>query len=105
MDTISGLRRTTVECSKVILNKIEDEYKTFQLPKLSHNEYQLVCEALNKLNETKERDDPGLLHLQSRLTNQIEESCGVSDLPKGHPAIEVQEGMTVRIYQIKSRVA
>jgi hypothetical protein len=78
------------------LDKVEDEYKTYELPKLSNDEYRKLIKLLENHSE-----DIDLFNLLDKFSNEKTGHCGVKTLPIGHPAIEVSITPTVRIYANK----
>ncbi len=90
------IKRDVSTSSRVILDKVEDEYKTYELPKLSNDEYQKLIKLLE--NHSVDID---LFNLLDKFSNEKSEHCGVKSLPAGHPAIEVSITPTVRIYANK----
>lgn len=90
------IKRDVSTSSRVILDKVEDEYKSYELPKLSNDEYQKLIRLLVTCS-----DDPTLFGLFDKFSRDKTELCGVKSLPAGHPAIEVSIIPTVRIYANK----
>jgi hypothetical protein len=87
--------------SRVILDKVEDELKSYELPKLSFFEYDLIRQAIDNYNLSLETDDSAVIRLREKIKEEAIQSCGVKSLPDGHSAIELTETPTVRIYPIK----
>ena len=98
MDSIKGnyfhLKRATGKSSRVIMSKVEDEFKSFELPKLSFIEYSDLLAALELYDEQKDTQC-----LLAKIKDEKLESCGVKSLPVGHIAIETREEPTIRIYK------
>ena len=107
LDRIEGsqfwFKREVSTSTSVNLAKVEDSYKTFELPKLSFQEYSLLITALQDVLEMNriqyDMEQLGLLGLLlKKLQEEKSESCGVKSLPANHPALEVTETPTIRIY-------
>lgn len=89
----------------VIISKVEDHFKTYQLPKLSYQEYELLIGVFTYLTDNVESISPDdltrAINLLVKFREEKVESCGVKDLPKDHPSIEAVNKPTVRIYPLK----
>ena len=98
------IKRDVSTSSKVILSKVEDELKSYELPKLSFTEYDLIRQSIDNYNSSLETDDPVVIRLREKINEEAIQSCGVKSLPDGHSAIELTETPTVRIYPIKKSI-
>ncbi|PIQ07601.1 MAG: hypothetical protein COW71_16240 [Ignavibacteriales bacterium CG18_big_fil_WC_8_21_14_2_50_31_20] len=107
LDRIDGgeywLKRDTSKSTRVIINKVEDQYKTYQLPKLSNSEYRILIDILEYLLETEAGEiSKDEFYLTSSIITKFKveklETCGVKDLPKDHEALEITAIPTIRIY-------
>lgn len=105
MERIDGsnfwIKRDVSTTSKVILSKVEDELKSYELPKLSFAEYDLLRQSIDNYNLSLETDDQVVIRLREKIKEETIQSCGVKSLPDAHSAIELTETPTVRIYPIK----
>jgi hypothetical protein len=95
------IKRDASTSSKLILSEVEDELKSYELPKLSFSEYDLIRQSIDNYNSSLETDDPMVIRLKGKINEEVIQSCGVKSLPDDHSAIEVTETPTVRIYPIK----
>lgn len=87
-------KRDVSRTSRVIMSKVEDHYKSYELPKLSYDEYEQLIYVLES-----EPNIYTMMNLVNKLKTQNEENCGVKSLPKDHPAIDLRETPTIMIYQ------
>ncbi len=92
-------KRDVSRTSRVIISLVEDEYKSFELPKLSYEEYCTLKNALEEHMETSEVNYHSMFTLATKLKDEVVESCGVKTLPENHKAIEVKEEQTIRVYE------
>ena len=81
------------------MSLVEDEYKSFQLPKLSYEEYSTLNNALREYMETSEVNYHCMFTLATKLKEEVSESCSMKALPEKHRAIEMKEEQTIRVYQ------
>lgn len=95
------IKRNVSTSSKVILSKVEDELKSYELPKLSFSEYDLIRQSIDNFNSNLETDDLIVIRLREKIKEEVIQTCGVKSLPDGHIAIESTETPTVRISPIK----
>ncbi len=98
------LKRTVSKSSRVIISKVENEYKTYQLPKISNTEYQIIIDILEYLIQTEageiSNEEMNLsISILAKFKDDKLETCGVKDLPNSHQAIETQTSPTIRIYK------
>ena len=98
LESIKGnyfqLKRAISKTSRVIMSKVEDDLKSYELPKLSYSDYSDLLIALEQYDEQKD-----VQRLLTKLKAEKLESCGVKSLPAGHTAIETREEPTIRIYK------
>ncbi len=106
-DRIDGnqfwIKREISKSRTVILDKVEDEYKKYELPTLDYVHYTALVEAVDSYAIACSKDDSKELfrtisELQYYIREQIEIKCNVTDLPNEHVAIVTEEKPTVRIY-------
>ncbi|MDA3861516.1 MAG: hypothetical protein PF445_09840, partial [Melioribacteraceae bacterium] len=95
------LKRDTSKSTRVIISKVEAQYKTYQLPKLSNSEYQILIDILDYLIETEANEiSQDEFNLTSSILTKFKEekveTCGVTELPKNHTALEVTTTPTIR---------
>ena len=107
LDRIDGnqfwIKRDTSRTRSLMMEVVEDEYKKYELPTLTNNQYKLLLNMIAHFNGTLKKDLPfdsiySAIELEEMIANRKTEKCNVTDLPDGHRAIVIEERPTVRLF-------
>ena len=110
LDRLDGtqfwIKRDISRAKSLMMDVVEDEYKKYELPVLSNNQYKLLLNMVKHFNGTLRNDLPfdsiyTAVELEEMIEKQKTEKCNVTNLPDGHCAIVIEERPTVRIYPKK----
>lgn len=100
------MNRDASKTKSIDIDLVEDEYKKYELPVLTNNQYRLLLNMIAHFNGTLKHDLPfesiyTAIELQEKIENAKVGKCNVSDLPEGHPAVEVKIAPSIRIFAKK----
>ena len=97
--------------SEIDLTKVEEQWKSYQLPKMTFLQKEALQEAINAFlddNELYLQDNPVLAQNAESLKewmNDSKASCLLSDLPEGHSAISVALTPSYKIVKTRPKEA